>query len=65
MQMLGLEAHGSFGVSCLLSNTIMDIGGTRLVVLKVPKTNRFEKLSTSLSLFRNHDPVTQDNPQTL
>jgi len=47
---------------CFLSN-IMELDGTRLVVLKVPK-NTLERLNINLSLSKNHDPVTQDNPQT-
>lgn len=39
----------------------MELDGTWIVVLKVPKTHL--KNSTTMPLSRNHDLVTQNNPQ--
>lgn len=48
---------------CLLWN-IVELDGTQLVVLKVPKRYILQN-STAMSLSRNHDLVIQDNPHTL
>ena len=47
---------------CLLSN-IMGLNCALNVVLTLPKIHL--KNSTAVSLSRNHDPITQNNPQTL
>ena len=59
-----LQRFGSIGYRdvCLLSS-ITGCDGTQHVVLKAPKIHL--KNSTAMSLSRNHDLVTQDNPQTL
>jgi len=42
----------------------MELDGTQLVVLKASKKIHL-KNSTAMSLYRDHDPITKDNPQTL
>ena len=40
----------------------MELDGIQLVVLRTPK--QLCDSSTAFSLYRNHDPITQDKPQT-
>jgi len=56
-----VQSFGDIGCRdvCLLSS-IMELDGTNPVVLKAPKIHTNN--ATSMSLYRNEDLVTQDNP---